>query len=464
MHLPPTAKSNIHTLLDSGLGPNLHWFPENVSTSKLAETMVGMANKDGGTILIGIAPRSGKIQGVMDIPANLDLINQAALLSDPHLVLPLATTHMIGGATVLRLSIPSSLPHVYSLNGRYLERQGQQTIPLPPRKLRSLLIERGSVEFESRVYASTSINDLDLNQVDAYLETLKLPYEEKFEDVLIRRRCLEPDEERLRPTYAGLLLFGKHPQRWFPNAGFLAAHFPGTTFSDKFIKLEIGGTLPQQLRQSEQFIRENIRTVVRLNGLIREEFPEYPLEGVRELLVNAVAHRDYSIQGDSIHLNIFADRLEIHSPGELPGPVNLDNLLIARFSRNPIIVQVLSDLGFIERLGYGLNRVVTVMKQSGLQKPKFQELSGTFRVTLFGESPTKSQIPDLSRYQTLDLNKRQKAALSYLATFNRITNRSYQELCPDVHSETLRRDLVDLVKRGIIIKVGDKRATYYILK
>jgi ATP-dependent DNA helicase RecG len=177
-----------------------------------------------------------------------------------------------------------------------------------------------------------------------------------------------------------------------------------------------------------------------------------------------VAHRDYNLQGDNVHLYIFSDRLEVHSPGELPGPVTLKNLLKARFSRNAVIVQVLSDLGFVERLGYGLNRVVTVMRQSGLRTPYFEEVAGTFRVTLYGEPFPVQQLPDLSRYRDLDLNPRQKLALDYLSTNHRITNRTYQELCPDVHPETLRRDFADLVKRKVLIKMGSKRSTYYILK
>ena len=171
----------------------------------------------------------------------------------------------------------------------------------------------------------------------------------------------------------------------------MAIRFPGSAYSDEFIKQEIRGTLADQLRQAEAFISANLRSVVRLVGLEHQETLEYPPEAVRELLVNAVAHRDYNLQGDNIHLHIFADRLEIRSPGGLPGPVNLDNLLEARFSRNVVIAQVLSDLGFVERLGYGLNRVMTVLRQNGLPKPKFDETGGAFRAVLFNKI-TETQI------------------------------------------------------------------------
>jgi ATP-dependent DNA helicase RecG len=248
-----------------------------------------------------------------------------------------------------------------------------------------------------------------------------------------------------------------------PTRG-ISARFSGRTLTDHFIKQEIRGALPDQLHQAEAFLRDNLRSVVRLIGLTHQETTEYPLEALRELLVNAVAHRDYNIQGDNIHISVFSDRIEIHSPGELPGPVSLENLLEARFSRNPVIMQVLADLGFVERLGYGLNRVVEVMQRDHLSQPRFEETAGMFRVTLTGADNLPVPAADLAAYQDLALNPRQQQALAFLLVRRRITNRDYQELCPTVHAETLRRDLSDLVERGLLIKVGDKRATYYILK
>jgi ATP-dependent DNA helicase RecG len=110
--------------------------------------------------------------------------------------------------------------------------------------------------------------------------------------------------------------------------------------------------------------------------------------------------------------------------------------------------------------------VVRLMRQDNLRPPKFDETAGCFRVTLFGPLKEKDlkAIPDLQPYQAMDLNPRQQMALTYLVVNQRINSSSFQDLCPDVHPETLRRDLADMVSRGILIKIGDKRATYYILK
>jgi ATP-dependent DNA helicase RecG len=468
VNLSQTPPADIFTLLAQGMGEELHWFPEDVPVSRLAASLAGMANTNGGVILLGISPRSGQVQGLSDPDECIDRVFQAALLIEPPLVLPVPRLYQVGPlkARVLWITIPQGMPNVYSLEGRYFGREGRQTNPLAARRLRELLVERGAVQFEARIPPGATLADLDPDQVAAYLEALGLPGYEKPDEVLLRRGCLRLVEGVLKPTYAALLLFGRYPQQWVPSASILAAHFAGAAFGDQFVKQNITGTLPEQIRKAELFARENLRSVARLVGLQRQDTPEYPLEAVRELLVNAAAHRDYNLQGDIIHLNIFSDRLEVQSPGALPGPVNLDNLLQARFSRNAVITQVLSDMGFVERLGYGLDRVVRVMRQVNLRPPRFDEPAGCFRATLFGPTQglEEEQFQEMAPYLAMDLNPRQQMALSYLFSNRRITNSAYQELCPDVHSETLRRDLVDLVTRGVLLKIGDKRATYYILK
>jgi ATP-dependent DNA helicase RecG len=470
------STTEILTSIERGMGPDLHWFPEDVSVTRLAATMAGMANTDGGSILIGVAPRSGLVQGVRDLEKAIDNAFQAALLIDPTLVLPVPRVHSTGGyhsVHFLCITVPAGLPNVYSLDGSYLGREGRQTNPLSARRLRQLLIERGAIQLETNIPPEATLEDLDQQQIDAYLDllnlsagTLKGTGREVGLETLFHRGCLKRLNGELRPTYAALLLFGRHPQQWLPNATILAAHFPGVAFSDRFIKQDISGTLPDQIRQAEAFVQANLRKVARLVGLTRQEGPEYPVEAVRELLVNAIAHRDYNLQGDNIHLNIYSDRLEVQSPGLLSGPVTLENLLEARFSRNAVIVQVLSDMGFIERLGYGLDRVVKVLHQNQLRPPRFEEVAGCFRVTLHApyHGPDLASIPDLSAYKEMNLNPRQEMALAHLALHRRISNSSYRELCPDVHPETLRRDLVEMVSRGILLKIGDKRATYYIFK
>jgi ATP-dependent DNA helicase RecG len=181
--------------------------------------------------------------------------------------------------------------------------------------------------------------------------------------------------------------------------------------------------------------------------------------------VNAVAHRDYQVRGDEIRILFFSDRIEFYSPGRLPGHITVDNLIDERFSRNEAIVQVLSDMGYIERLGYGIDRMIRKMAEAGQPAPRFEETTAGFRVTLIGREPGfVGEDPSTGQWRHMGLSERQNAALAHLVEQGRITNREFQELCPDVSAETIRRDLSDMVRKNLILKIGEKRGTYYILK
>ena len=149
---------DISSQISRGMGLHLHWFPEDVPLAKLAVVMTGMANASGGVILLGVSPRTGHILGVSDPSEAMDRIFQAALLTDPPLVLPIPSQVQSGRNGLISITIPSGLPHVYSLEGRYLGREGLQTNPLPPRRLRQLLVERGVVQFESQVPAGAALD------------------------------------------------------------------------------------------------------------------------------------------------------------------------------------------------------------------------------------------------------------------------------------------------------------------
>ncbi len=433
--------------------------------AKLAESLVGMANAAGGALALGMDPKNRVPLGLSDPEKALDRVLEAALAVEPPLIIPMPRQVETEGRRLLIVLVPPGLPHVYSYKGKYLVHRDGQSQPLAPRQLQRLMMERGAVSFESTTPDDARLEDLDWNRVKSYVGGLSGLREASRESILLQRGCLVQRDGEMRPTCAGLLLFGRDPQRWMPSAGILVARYAGTTMDDHFVKEEIRGTLPDQIRQAEAFVVSNMRRGVRLQALERTEEPEYPIPAVREAIVNAVAHRDYQVRGDEIRILLYSDRIEFYSPGRLPGHVTLQNLVHERFSRNEAIVQVLADLGFIERLGYGVDRIIRLMSEAGLPSPRFQETAAGFQVTLVGPGRAFIGQGQATRsWRHLGLNPRQEEALTYLVEAGRITNREFQELCPDVSAETIRRDLADMVSKNILLKIGEKRATYYIFK
>ena len=222
---------------------------------------------------------------------------------------------------------------------------------------------------------------------------------------------------------------------------------------------EIIGPLPKLIEAAWQIVWEEMRVAAVVKGLVREEKSEYPSFAVREALVNAVCHRDYRLSGRRIEIRMFDDRLEVISPGGLPGYITVDNIVEEHFSRNPRLVNGLFQWGFIEELGLGVDRMIEDMVNAGHPAPEFRDTTYSFTVTL-----KNIRVRRAVQAWESNMNERQIRALSYIQENGRITNREYRSLCPSVSAETIRLDLVDLVQRGVLLKIGAKKGTYYILK
>jgi len=156
---------------------------------------------------------------------------------------------------------------------------------------------------------------------------------------------------------------------------------------------------------------------------------------------------------------MYRDRLEVSSPGGLPGFITVDNIVDEHFSRNPRIVGSLFHWGYIEELGLGIDRMIEEMLQSGHKQPTFDARPYSFTVTLYN---ARERLPVFADGTVL--NSRQARAMQYVRDHGSITNREYRTLSPDVSPETIRLDLADLVDRGLLLKIGSKKGTYYILK
>ncbi len=457
-------------LLQQPAGPRLAFAREHFKLTDVAETLAAFANTQGGTLIIGVSGRTRpQVEGVHDAAAAREAVIEAALVCTPPLLLPMPQEVQHEGATLLLMTVPPGMPHVYSLHGKYVQREGMTNQPLLPDALRRLLNDRGEVGWDRLVPDGATLTDLDQDRIDAYLQRLGPAAPSDSLALLFRRGCLarpQPEADYL-PTNAGLLLFGRDVAHHFPQAEITLVHYQGREMADEFEREDVRDTLPEAVRRAEHWLMEHMRKGSRMVGLERQDWTQFPPPVVREALVNAVAHRDYSLRGEGIRLALFSDRLECYSPGRLPGHVTLDNIVEERFSRNEALVQVLADYGLIERLGYGVDRMLTRMDEAGLPPPTFRETAAGFLVVLQGQtvaSAASTTQPDTSEWERQGLNERQIAALLHLQEHRRITNRDLQELAPDVSAETIRRDFADLVARGLLLKVGERRATYYILK
>jgi ATP-dependent DNA helicase RecG len=320
--------------------------------------------------------------------------------------------------------------------------------------------------FEEETVAGATLDDLDEAILEEYSRNLikRGPRGESLArpEMLREAGALDPAGV---PTVAGLLLFGKSPQRFLPQVGVVIVRFRGTSMHDIVNsperysrRVEVEGPAARVVEETWRVLFEEIHADSYTNGLRREQKYIYPVEAVREAVVNAICHRDYSIQGQRVEVRLFDDRMEIMSPGGLPGHITVDNLRDEHYSRNPRLVRGLYYWGYIEELGQGVDIIYAAMEREHHPPPEFRDSGRGFTVVL-------SNAVDEVQLEFADqLNERQVRALRFLAQNERITNRDYRDLCVDVSAETLRLDLRDLVEKGILLKIGDKRGTYYVRK
>jgi ATP-dependent DNA helicase RecG len=441
-------------------------FLETADATALAETMIAFANTEGGTIIVGLKEDGEPADAAVDLEALETALRAADDQCSPTVVVGTweATDH--NDTKVYALRVPRSIELHALSDGRVLIRSGVKNRPLGGQEILRLASAKNTGDFESEAIIGVTRDDFSKKMLEEYLakraERTKRPYNGKIDDLLKEIGAVDADG---KPTVCGVLLFTEYPQQWLPQSSVVFAKFVGKTprgesgLAGYTRREELTGPLPRLIEASWNIIWSEMAVSAVVKGLEREETYEYPQFAVREAIVNAICHRDYRLKGRRIEIRMYSDRLEVISPGGLPGFITVENIKDEHFSRNPRVVNGLFQWGYIEELGLGIDRMMEVMQQAGQKPPYFDARPYSFAVTLFNERE-KQAPPEWTR----NTNYRQTRALQYIRDNGSITNREYRQLCQGVTAETLRLDLVDLVDKGIIVKLGSKKGTYYILK
>ncbi len=453
----------LKTLIKRGEGPGLAILAA-VDNESLAELLVAFANTDGGAILIGV---DGQGQATGEVMA--EELEGALRMAQARCRPPVQTNWQqmeTPTGPIIAIQVSRSLDLHSLADGRVLVRQGVENRPLTGEEIRHLANSKESCSYEDQIMAGASREeDWDQEILDEYLQ--KREERGAARTTGLQRLLFEIGAATAdgQPTIAGTLLFGQRPQTFLPQSGVVFVKFPGAEqraengMAGYGRREEINGPLARIIERSWNVVWEEMRVGAVLNNLEREDDLVYPRFAIREALVNAICHRDYRLSGRKVEIRMFADRLEVISPGGLPGYITVDNIVDEHFSRNPRIVNGLYHWGYIEELGLGIDRMIEEMVEAGQPPPQFRATPHSFTVILHA----KKLRPPAPRWERRT-NDRQTQALAYVREHGSITNREYQTLCPNVSAETLRLDLADLVEKGILLKIGAKKGTYYILK
>ncbi|RLF34173.1 MAG: hypothetical protein DRN08_04880 [Thermoplasmata archaeon] len=280
-------------------------------------------------------------------------------------------------------------------------------------------------------------------------------------------KVLKKDNGNLHPTNAALLFFGKDPSEHISHHEIRIARFKGIDRFETIDSQEIKGHIYKMLDEVKSFVRRNTRLANKIVEFKRVDIPEYPFEAIREALINAIAHRDYTRRGAPIMVSIFDDRIEVRNPGGLLPGLDIKNLEGQHETRNKAICSIFHETLDMERYGTGITKMKKYMKRHGLSVPELSEEGDNFVVKFFGPGDKildlVSNIPEERQtdLKKLGLNERQVEALRLMVNEKKImTNATYREIFKTSERSALR-DLNDLVKKGLITKVGKRRASEY---
>lgn len=271
-------------------------------------------------------------------------------------------------------------------------------------------------------------------------------------------RCVIEQDQRLTPTLAGLLIFGRRPQSFLEHTDIALAHFAGTRpdlVTETLHFRRYGGTLTQQIDEVEKYLWSNTRRSISTDsGPQRAERPDYPRKALRELTANAVTHRDYNLVGARTQISMFTDRIEWRSPGGLPSGITEENILYSGSrARNPTIAQLLYQSGYIEAFGMGLPTVISLLKKNDLPPLGMRDTGAAFIVTMRGPDAPNVTNLTLPRRTLLDLARRHREI-----TLEQAINAS-----SDRARRTVQADLKYLVENRFLRAVGQSRDRRYLI-
>ena len=452
--------NNITDLLKTGESEQIEFKPSLSQQDNIMATISAFSNTNGGVLIIGVSDR-GEPLG-MDIGKKTieNLANQIKQNTDPA-IYPSIRIEEIQDKHVVVIEVNESAQKPALAFGKTYMRVGRSNQKVGYAQIKNLVHRSSQIYWDEKICDEANLADLDEEKVNWFLKEAKhrrgLDIDENtsVEEALLRLKLLKDK----KPTNGAVLLFAKHPQRFFLQSEVKCIRFKGMNVTGEMIDLRtVDGDVFNQLVESEKFIFNNIALSawIEEGKLQRQERWEYPLDAIREALANAISHRDYE-SSSKVQVRIFDDRMEFWNPGKLPDGWTTETLKRMHESvpTNPAIAKQFFWVKFIEEVGTGTNKIIEKCIDWGLPEPEFKFTGTSLVVTLWKTKLTEEYLA------ALDLNERQRKVINYLKKNKRITSKEYMDLF-SIAERTARRDLKLLVNEEILIQIGEsKKSTYY---
>lgn len=340
-------------------------FPKKIHD--LLEEVCAFANKDGGIIFIGVNDDS-EIVGTDLSNSERSVFYDCLQRMSPYLPVNLYPVD-VEGTTVWVIDIPKGIQKPYFFSGKLFVREGTNSQKINDvNEIRKIFQENNTIEWEELEYPNFDlVKELDESVFDTFLKNTSLNIFDKNK-LLINLHAMNENGIALG---AGILFFSKHPENVFPQAIIQCTSFKGTNRLEIIDNKIFGGSLFYQYIETAKWLEKNLSVSYEFNGFEqRKEHWELPLEALKEALLNAICHRDYSVREMRITVSLFSDRLEITNPGVPPYSVQ-NRFGFLSWARNRQLFTYFERLHLVEQVGSGIVRMRNTMVDNGLNEPEF---------------------------------------------------------------------------------------------
>ncbi len=435
--------------------------------TKIAEELIGMLNADVGILAFGVSD-NGEIQGLKTTEGDLD--KYRSLIFDfihPSSNIKLEEIE-IEDALVFLYHVEQEVERVFCRkdNEHVFLRVNDTNRKLDREAVNSLEYDKLIRKFEDEIQPDFDLDDIDEPLLVQYKD--KLHYQGSELDLLGKRYLAIKKGDLFEFKKASILLFSKDPEKYIPSASVRYIRYDGTEsktgVDHNVIKDErFENNIPQLIDSLKLFLRASFKDYYFLDiedGKFKK-VPEYPEEAWLEGVVNALCHRSYNVQGSSIYIKHYDNRVEISNSGPLPAQVTVDNIKTERFARNPRIARVLEDMGYVRRLNEGVSRIYESMEKSMLSVPEYREENGNVHLILRNNVSEHSKTisekiitkieSEWSKY-----NETQRSIFQYLFLNHKATVDEFSKYI-GINQKTIRTYLHQFIENEALERISEKQ-------
>lgn len=374
------TKNELELILKEGEGLTVE-FKEQYA-SRINKDIVAFSNTKGGILLLGVSD-DGKIVGEKLANKLKAQINDLARNCEP--AISIKKVSQIG--KVISIEIEEGNEKPYSCSEGYFRRMDAVTQKMNQKEVSLIFREANNLSFESLHCRDMSLNDISLKKVRFFLKESETSFKVTKSNLRSFLASLGLYQNK-KINNAGALMLAQNIKKFIPYSEIILLAFKGKDKRNIYDRKDVRDDLFTQLNESIAFLKKHLNIRSEIKEFDRRDIYEMPLDALREALVNAIVHRDYSMLGTSIYVEIYDDRVVIVNPGGLPSGITKSNFGKESIRRNLIIADLFHRMGKVERIGSGIRKMRDLMKNADLKEPVFE--SENFFRAIFNRDPEYS--------------------------------------------------------------------------